>query len=521
MVMEERRWRRSVIGRRSSNALLPLRVKHLSNTISCWYCDLKISALNQSVFRFGRRHARFLRFWFSMGIGFSLATLIAVTGVLVWELAGALHLHNAKTVFTNLFRAFLFGFSPQSCMNLVMLFLLQGTSSMESSEGVQMEYIAVFIAVIFPGALVAFNYEMLQALPRFAAFRIYSAGIWHNAVCCAVCGLALCLLPFVLFPLYIHGESPMVLNVSPASPLSGYLSPGDLIVSLDGISIHNVQEWMGVTSMVHEQTVYRTNHSKDLNGVMTINGQKGYCVPSFMIQGGQKIQFVDNQAVCPEDLTPFLTLSCADSSIFSSTKEGDQNRQGKCLAARDIVKLNKCRDGWITAVINRSSCICSQDEYCLAPVYFPGLSWVEIRYSSPYSSECLQLRRNTAFPGFEAANFGEIKCGGTFVFVGDMISMAHSVQLTAYQPRWKFAFVAYFPNVLEKILMSTYHVSLTLALLNSLPVYFLDGESILEVTVGYFTLLNPWRVKVLQACLFGGTLASVLVFYKMFLFNIL
>lgn len=52
----------------------------------------------------------------------------------------------------------------------------------EGSEGIQMEYIAIFIAVLFPGALVAFNYELLQALPRFAALRIYCAGIWHNAV---------------------------------------------------------------------------------------------------------------------------------------------------------------------------------------------------------------------------------------------------------------------------------------------------------------------------------------------------
>lgn len=34
--------------------------------------------------------------------------------------------------------------------------------------------------------------------------------------CCAVCGLALLLLPFLLFPFYIHGESPMVLHLPKA-----------------------------------------------------------------------------------------------------------------------------------------------------------------------------------------------------------------------------------------------------------------------------------------------------------------
>lgn len=44
-----------------------------------------------------------------------------------------------------------------------------------------MEYVAVFIALLFPGAVVAFNHDFLQALPRHAALRVYCAGIWHNA----------------------------------------------------------------------------------------------------------------------------------------------------------------------------------------------------------------------------------------------------------------------------------------------------------------------------------------------------
>lgn len=52
---------------------------------------------------------------------------------------------------------------------------------LKSSEGIQVEYIAVFFAVLFPGALVAFNQELLQSLPRFNVLRVYCAGIWHNA----------------------------------------------------------------------------------------------------------------------------------------------------------------------------------------------------------------------------------------------------------------------------------------------------------------------------------------------------
>lgn len=99
----------------------------------------------------------------------------------------------------------------------------------------------------------------------------------------------------------------------------------------------------------------------------------------------------------------------------------------------------------------------------------PGLSWVEISYLGSFTPECLQLGRNS-FSVSKTSDLINSKCVGTFVFVGDVMSMAHSVRLTAYQPRWAFHFGAYLPNVLERILTYTFHVSLTLALLNSLPV---------------------------------------------------
>lgn len=111
----------------------------------------------------------------------------------------------------------------------------------------------------------------------------------------------------------------------------------------------------------------------------------------------------------------------------------------------------------------------TQDDTCLSPLQIPGLTWVEITYSRPYSSECWQLARNLV-AGVESPNFEEMGCGGTFVFVGDVISMAFSIRLTAYRPRWLLSFGAYLPNDLEKIFVCTFHVSLALALLNSLPV---------------------------------------------------
>ncbi|KAJ6347134.1 hypothetical protein OIU76_003766 [Salix suchowensis] len=466
--MDGRRWRRHGRGQ-AQTSYLPLRAPtrssrtSLSNTVSCCYCDYKISALNTSLYHFGRKQAKLLKIWFSIGVGFSLTALLGVTLILVWEFGNVLHLFHGSS---DLSSSLLFGFSPQvygsrlsvSDAGYLLLSTLISVSVHEfghsiaaASEGIPTEYIAIFLAVLFPGALVALSYELLEELQPFAALRVYCAGVWHNAVCCAVCALVLFLLPLILSPFYIHGENPMVLDVPPTSPLSG-------------LSV----------SWGYEQPLQNSNLSKSFESLAIVHRMKGYCVPTSVIEESKEMLFIENQSACPDDLTGFVAVQCFNSSKSDivSNEDGISLRQRwHCLNARDVVKLNKCGDGWVTEITKGSSCLCSQEEYCLSPVPLPGSIWVEITFASPYSPECLQLGRNS-FPASGASDISEHKCGGTFVFVGDLISMAHSVRLTAYQPRWGFSFSAHLPNILEKSLMCTFHVSLTLALLNSLPVIF-------------------------------------------------
>ncbi|XP_024951160.2 membrane-bound transcription factor site-2 protease homolog isoform X3 [Citrus sinensis] len=514
--MDGRRLRRFGRRRRRQSSLLPVGATapeyNTAYTVSCCYCDFKIRALNDALSRFGRRHAAWLRVWFSIGVGFSLTLLLALSFLLVWNLFAQRNSNDAAFFF-------LFGFSPSYlCMNLAMLQLLPG----ESSEGVQVEYIAVFFAVLFPGALVAFNQDLLQSLPRFTVLRVYCAGIWHNAACCAVCGMLLFLMPLILFPFYKQCEGTMVLDVPSTSPLSGYLSPGDVIVSLDGIHIHNEQDWMEMAALLDKYTPQNSSHSK-YPGLRAADGRKGYCVSNYMIEESKKIQLLDNQSACPNDFIAFVTVQCFDISIsVNVSSEGDQLNKLEnvyCLNANDIVKLKKCGDGWVTSSTNGSHCVCSKEESCLTPVQLPGLAWVEITYSRPYSLECKQLSRSSV-SDTRTTDFTDPHCGGTFVFFGDVIFMAQSVSLTQYQPRWASSFGAYLPNILRKSLICLFHVSLTLALLNSLPAYFLDGESIFEVTLCFITSLSPrQREKVLHVCLMGGTLISILTFLMTFFIN--
>ncbi|XP_030467485.1 membrane-bound transcription factor site-2 protease homolog isoform X1 [Syzygium oleosum] len=500
-----------------------------SASCSCWYCDFKIYALNEPLLHLGRRYSRHFRLWFSIGVGFAVASLLGIALGLLYELARSLHVLHCKVELSSL----LFGFSPMvsdmtvSLADAGYIFLSTlisvschefGHAVAAASEGIQAEYVAIFVAVLFPGALVAFDYELLQAVPKFSALRIYCAGIWHNAVICAICGLTLLLLPWILLPMYIHGENPMVLDVPNSSPLYGYLSPHDMILSVDGIPIHSPQEWVDLTALIDGVAFPESNYTKQNRDVREGNGEKGYCVPNVLIEGSEKIQLVDNISTCPYDFSSFTRTPCSETSLlYDHPGDSAAIRRDRtyCLNSQEIVKLKKCGTGWLKAVTNGSSCICSEDESCLAPIHDPGSTWIEISYASPYSKECLQSIRKLD-PSSQTSLSTEPNCSGSFVYVGDLISLAQSVWLTAYQPRWAFGIGTYLPHVLEKIVTCTFHVSLMLAIVNGLPVFLLDGESILEAGLCYSGLLRPReRERVLRVILWTGTVMSIIALLRM------
>lgn len=100
------------------------------------------------------------------------------------------------------------------------------------------------------------------------------------------------------------------------------------------------------------------------------------------------------------------------------------------------------------------------------PLQQPGLGWVEITYSS---LKCLNHGRLFSSNN-KHSSYTERRCLQTFVFVGDLMSMAHSIHLTSYRPRLSVYFISHLPDMFEKFFTCAFHVSMILALLNSLPV---------------------------------------------------
>ncbi|XP_078153208.1 membrane-bound transcription factor site-2 protease homolog [Carex rostrata] len=124
---------------------------------------------------------------------------------------------------------------------------------------------------------------------------------------------------------------------------------------------------------------------------------------------------------CPQDFSPFQTLSCANSSLVRSDKMESLRH---CLIAKDVARLRKCE-------YTGDYCACSKEEMCMTPVEYPGMSWVEIFYQSPYTSRCEQLTSSLD----PIANQDQNPCGLSFVYIGDASFVARSLSLSPYKPR--------------------------------------------------------------------------------------
>lgn len=159
------------------------------------------------------------------------------------------------------------------------------------------------------------------------------------------------------------------MDVPPKSPLSGYLAPGDVILSVDNVPVRNAQEWLELNTLIYNIKLNNLNISLETRDLWVVNRVKGYCVSSFTMEESKITESFENQDACPSELTAFVKVSCS----VNITMDGGQSktdllnggRNMYCLNAKDVVKLNKCGDHhWGPVATNGSGCTCSQvDNY--------------------------------------------------------------------------------------------------------------------------------------------------------------
>ncbi|KAG2408926.1 Membrane-bound transcription factor site-2 protease-like protein [Vigna angularis] len=189
--VEGRRIRRFVPQRLSRRRLLPLHTiattksPHLTYLYFSWVADTPGFSKYGSQLGLALASLRYLEFLCTEHVQ-----------ILLWELARTLQLLGGGIKLGNFASTWLFGLPPlvpglslsladvgYACVSTIISVSVHEFGhavAATSSEGIQIEYIAIFIAILFPGALVA--YELFQTVPYWTGLRVYSAGIWHNAV---------------------------------------------------------------------------------------------------------------------------------------------------------------------------------------------------------------------------------------------------------------------------------------------------------------------------------------------------
>lgn len=99
-------------GENDDGSVLPTRNGgNTENEASCCYCDLKITKFNEPISRLGRRFSGAMKIWFSIGLGFGVASLFLVTLFLLLQF-------HPKPLSNRLASA-VFGFSPSTVCSLI------------------------------------------------------------------------------------------------------------------------------------------------------------------------------------------------------------------------------------------------------------------------------------------------------------------------------------------------------------------------------------------------------------------
>lgn len=151
-----------------------------------------------------------------------------------------------------------------------------------------------------------------------------------------------------------------VLGIPHTSPLSGYLSLHDVIVSVDGTNITNPDDWMKMMTKANSQIILGSPPLENSQSYKAIKEEKGYCVPNSWIEASKIIQEVNDNFSCPDEFVPFVQNSCINSSLSDASNLREETEHKHCLIAKDVIKLKKCGNGWQMIGTDGNSCICSE-----------------------------------------------------------------------------------------------------------------------------------------------------------------
>eukprot|EP00823_Brevimastigomonas_motovehiculus_P007320 TRINITY_DN6341_c0_g1_i1.p1 TRINITY_DN6341_c0_g1~~TRINITY_DN6341_c0_g1_i1.p1 ORF type:complete len:506 (+),score=15.04 TRINITY_DN6341_c0_g1_i1:65-1582(+) len=442
-------------------------------------CFLSISTARSSLFtkqikRIGQFNSVFFEYWFSGGILCGVVGLVVSISLLASNVVGwFISVVTVQPPPSSHIMLMIPGVTiPSSSFGYLfiaifvsMIFHELGHALSAACYGIQSTRIGVFLAICFPGAFVDIKYEGgYEALPLFRKLRVVCGGIWHNVVLFGICYGIILIVPLIFFPFYFPpGHGVMITSVLDHRMISSTFHPFAVISSIDNHNIHTSNDLIHAVQQITSAPL------------------EGRCISADIIgeyRGGD--------------------LSCCNSSIPADTRqcffvERDHLKDNQvCLSVRKYWKTNEHCLSTKDCTLQHATSTDDNHRVCTWPQLEIGERIMQVAFSDS------KIEFITTFPTY----------------------FLSSVQVSDYVPRsWLFSFfpqnlLAFLslPDVMLTTLRFICGVSMSLAILNSTPVYYSDGallvDTVLLALSNYCSWFKKHRSQVQPAVLL---LSSVLL----------
>ncbi|XP_069163081.1 membrane-bound transcription factor site-2 protease isoform X2 [Procambarus clarkii] len=406
------------------------------------------TAFNRSVTKWALWRPKFFKVWFTVGVIVVGLLLLPAICLLISALVN--HFRPVQEQRIQALQPMVPGINlPMKELPYYFLTLLIASVIHEAGhaiaavkEDVHVNGLGFLLMFILPGAYVDVPTEEIRTLTPFRQLKILCAGVWHNIVLVVLAfGIGLST-PFILQPLYIHGHGLTVMQLSQDSPARGPtgLEVGDVITTINRWTVASVGDFQQYL-------------------VTTINSdQMGFCVPESVVHTYDEtihhaFEGADGSVqCCSGDSDAHLCFELKEDREFDTGVAAMQ--PFSCLPARMAVSMST------KTCIN--SLTCPTDTHCLAP-------------SLKNASRLLQISRR--------GSNGERK--DDVLYLGPPAFLYHTVTLTSYIPKFSFLSLSW-PNTVEIYCDYMVQFSGALAVLNMVPVVYLDGYWIFGAIIDLF-----------------------------------
>ncbi|KAJ8927829.1 hypothetical protein NQ314_019712 [Rhamnusium bicolor] len=394
----------------------------------------KTKAFNRLIIRWGTSRPRFLHLWFSLGL---YATLILLPVAIVLLLYSLFQNFSSSSGESKLaIEPIIPGVNlPASELGYYSLTLILcsvvhelGHALAAVLEDVNIIDIGANILFVLPAAYVNLSTDKFSSLTRKGTLKILCAGIWHNLILTFVAFVLFLSLPFLFSTFYHVNKGVTVINMARRSPLSGYrgLDIGDTIFKINECKVYDENSWYDCLG--------------NLSGY-----KSAYCIESDLIHGLDEsipLKHLENGNLdcCDNKKSKnicFEYLDMADGILELPTHA--------CLPARAIVEKS-------TNFCSSDSHNCPNNLYCFRPILANG------------------------------TNLFKINCNTKdVIYLGLTSDIYRTVEVSSYIPKNLLFTTTDLPDVITKFVKYTAVFSLGLAIVNTIPFMYMDGQHIAEV----------------------------------------